>query len=196
MERDLLPAGPDRIAAAGAPRSRNRAALAAAAIFIADQTLKWLVVSRLAPGKTRWLVRGVLSVRHKHNPDGAFGLLAGLPGWGRALLLCALPLAALGLTLWVARNLGERHRRIVLAIGLIAGGATSNLLDRIGRGFVVDYLGFFAKRATTPTYNVADLAIIAGIALLLWAALVARVLARTAAGARSGSGSPSAPDRQ
>jgi signal peptidase II len=177
VERDLLPAGRDRIAPAGAARSRYRAALAAAAVFIVDQTFKWLVVTRLAPGRPRWLVPGVLSLRHTHNPGAAFGTLAALTGWGRALLLCALPLAALGLTLWIARHLGERHHRIVLAVGLITGGAASNLLDRIGRGFVIDYVGFFARRATSPTYNLADLAIIAGIALLLWAALVARAAA-------------------
>ncbi|HWP04993.1 MAG TPA: signal peptidase II [Polyangiaceae bacterium] len=173
MERDLL--SDVEPAVAGPARSWKRAALAAAAICLADQAFKSLVMARLAPREARWLVPGVLSVRHRHNPGAAFGRLSALTDWQHALLLCALPLAALALALWFARHLGGSHHRLVLAIGLIAGGAASNLLDRIVRGFVVDYVSFFAKNAMVPTYNVADFAIIAGIVLVLWSALVAGV---------------------
>lgn len=67
-----------------------------------------------------------------------------------------------------------RHYRLqgtlwVVAIGLIAGGAVGNLIDRLRFGSVIDFLDFYVKTYHWPAFNVADSAITVGVGLFLLA---------------------------
>jgi signal peptidase II len=124
-----------------------------------DQTTKHVATSALAHGRIVTLLPGVLDLRLAHNAGVAFSLMN---GWG-ALAIAAVQLAVLGgaaLAWWRNRGAGVAFH---VALALVVGGAVANLVDRIARGSVVDFLHL----AHWPIFNVADVAIVSGGLLLV-----------------------------
>jgi signal peptidase II len=144
--------------------------LAAAAVFAADLVTKRLVESRFRLGEEVRIVDGPVSFRlaHVRNPGVAFGLFADLPsGWRIALF--AGTVAVAGWVLWRIFADAGGLRAVRIALGLIAGGAAGNLLDRARYGEVVDFLDVWIGSFHWPTFNVADSGITVGTAILLFA---------------------------
>ena len=135
--------------------------LVAAVIVVAlDQITKHLAVSRLDDGHVVDVIDGVLTLRLTYNPGGAFGLGQGQPGF----FLVASTLIAV-LVIALARRVDDP--RWVMPLGLVLGGGVGNLIDRIVRnpgGRVVDFIDL----QVWPLFNVADSAIVVGVALLFW----------------------------
>jgi signal peptidase II len=75
---------------------------------------------------------------------------------------------AIGLVWWLAR---ARHWLVVVALGLVLGGAIGNLIDRVLYGAVVDFVSVHAGGWYFPAFNVADSAITLGVIALLWDSL-------------------------
>jgi signal peptidase II len=103
------------------------------------------------------------------NQGVSYSLFPAHEAAGRALLLAGQGVIVAGLLWWMWR---VRSRPTALAIGLVVGGALGNATDRITRGAVAD---FFYLHTTLPVgplanyvFNVADMAITAGVALLLY----------------------------
>jgi len=88
---------------------------------------------------------------------------------GRIGLILFAAAAALGLTLWLARATAPLA---AAAIGLIIGGAVGNAIDRIVYGAVADFFSFHAFGYEWYIFNIADIAIVAGVVGLLYASLV------------------------
>ena len=61
----------------------------------------------------------------------------------------------------------KQNKRNILAFGLLIGGIVGNLLDRIIFGYVRDFLDFYVFNYDFPVFNVSDMAIVAGIFLLI-----------------------------
>ncbi len=127
-----------------------------------DQLAKALVRGSIDPGQTISLVPGIDLVRVA-NEGVAFGLLNGLSS-AILILIGVLFTAALGVVL--VRE-AEPRPDLWLPIGLLAGGAIGNLIDRIVDGSVTD----FVQLPHWPAFNVADIEITAGVLLLVWALL-------------------------
>lgn len=126
------------------------------AVVLVDQLSKAAIENRLVPGEDVG-VAGPLSLTYAHNEGVAFGLAGG----GGALLI-ALTVVALGvLVWWFRRNTGRAGAWV--AAGLIGGGALGNLADRVSSGSVTDFIDVSAW----PPFNVADVGITAGVALLV-----------------------------
>jgi signal peptidase II len=145
------------------PERTDVAALVAVAgtVTAIDQLTKAAVVAAIGPGQpdTRIELRASwLALEYVENRGVAFGLLAGL---GPILLLVSCALLA-GLLAHYARE--ERPSPWqTLAIGMIAGGAAGNLIDRIRLGYVIDFVAVGAW----PNFNVADSAITCGVILMI-----------------------------
>ena len=140
-----------------AARERGwRLALATAGIVVAiDQLLKWLVEDNLVLGQDEQLI-GPVDLTLVHNDGAAFGLAG---GEGVSVLL--LSLLALGVMIGVFAYAADRPG-MWLAMGLLLGGAAGNLADRVRIDSVIDYIDFPAW----PAFNLADIAITVGVALL------------------------------
>lgn len=80
--------------------------------------------------------------------------------------LIALSLA-IALLLWVWAC-GVRHAVTAAALGLVIGGALGNAVDRLFRGAVADFFHFHYQQFSWYVFNVADIAIVAGVALLMY----------------------------
>lgn len=136
-----------------------RAALVLVAVLALDQIAKRLVSRSIAPGERIAVVPGIHLV-HTRNHGVAFGLEAG----HGALVAVLVGLALLGLLVYFVTH--SSRPLIWLATGLLLGGALGNLLDRIRTGSVID---FVQLPLGWPPFNLADAAIVLGVALLLFA---------------------------
>lgn len=163
------------------PVARLRAALPllalAAAVVALDQASKAWIVATIGRGQadhTRDLLPGWLVLLYTENTGAAFGLLRD-GGW----VLGLIALAVAGGILVMAPRLqaaaeGWQGRALSISLGLVLGGALGNLLDRLTRGFVVDFIRVPVAEITLgttvyrfPNFNVADSAITVGVALLV-----------------------------
>ena len=136
----------------------------AAAIVLADQLTKWLVLSRFAPGEALELT-GFFNLILVFNKGAAFSLLANAPGWQTPLLVAFALGAALIVSVLLVRS--PARRMFCAGLALILGGAIGNVIDRLRFGYVVDFLDLHAAGWHWPAFNVADSAITIGAALLI-----------------------------
>jgi signal peptidase II len=134
-----------------------RAALVAAVVVILDQVTKSVVRSNIALGDRHKFLPGVTLV-HDRNTGVAFTLFAG----GGALVL-VVTFAALALLIGYFAMRPERAL-LWLPTGMLVGGAIGNLIDRIARGGVTDFI----QLPHWPAFNVADMSITFGVLVLLW----------------------------
>src|SRR5690606_35792653 len=100
-----------------------------------------------------------------YNPGAAFSFLASGQGWQR-WLFTAIALCAVGLILHLLRR-NPRQTLFCSSLTCILGGAVGNLIDRIQHGHVIDFFLFYWKGWSFPAFNVADIAITCGAALLI-----------------------------
>jgi signal peptidase II len=76
---------------------------------------------------------------------------------------------ALAVLCFAFREYRQRGLLYVVAIGLVAGGALGNLVDRLRLGHVIDFLDVYYRQYHWPAFNVADSAITIGVALFILA---------------------------
>ena len=101
---------------------------------------------------------------HVLNPGAAFSFLADQAGWQRLFLAGIAAFASVFLVVLIVR----KPRFIeATAYSLILGGAVGNLVDRIVRGAVVDWLDFYVNHWHWPAFNLADVWIVIGAGLLI-----------------------------
>lgn len=100
------------------------------------------------------------------NPGAAFSFLGDAGGWQRWLFIGLAVVVSIVLVFWL-RRLDNDERRTAWGLALVLGGAVGNVIDRIWLGHVVDFLDFHWAGAHWPAFNVADMAITGGVALLL-----------------------------
>ena len=126
-----------------------------------DQATKQAAIKHVADGGPVELIFG-FKLSNVRNDGIAFGLLEGTSDLG----LIALTLGALSML--VAYFAAHATRPdLWLAVGLTVGGALGNLADRVRIGAAIDFL----DPPLWPAFNVADICIVAGVALLVYAIL-------------------------
>jgi signal peptidase II len=141
--------------------TRTRAlalALATCALVVAlDQGVKGLVDTQIARGDSVEVLP-FLSLENTRNDGIAFGLAG-----GASPALIGLTLAGLvGLLVFIASR-GGGGTSMWLPAGLLVGGALGNLADRVREDAVIDFIDF----PGWPTFNLADVAIVAGVIALV-----------------------------
>jgi lipoprotein signal peptidase len=145
----------------------------AAVILVADQVSKWFILETLdldEVGQIPLIAWGPFGfdLTMVWNRGVTFGLLAGDAAWTQ-IALGALALVIAGFLLrWMAR---AENRATALALGAVVGGAIGNVIDRIRFGAVVDFLDAHAWGWHWYVFNVADAAIVCGVAALVADAL-------------------------
>lgn len=134
----------------------GRAAAVAVLAVAVDQATKALVRAEVTPGE-RIDVGGVIDIVRVANRGIAFGMLD--DAGSVVIVIAAIAFAALlGVFLASAERPG-----LWLPIGLLAGGAIGNLIDRVREGFVTDFI----DPPRWPAFNVADIEITAGVLILI-----------------------------
>jgi signal peptidase II len=137
-----------------------------AVVLFLDQWTKVLARQSLPQlgHRGRVIIDGFFTLRFSENTGVAFGMAQSLPG-GR-ILLTLVALGALALVFYYLRKSDEGHLRMHVALGLVGGGALGNLIDRILFGRVTDFIVWHYHGHEWPAFNIADAALVAGVALM------------------------------
>lgn len=99
------------------------------------------------------------------NRGISYGLFQQHSDIGRWLLVVVSLMASVALVVWIGRS-GRRF--LALALGLLCGGALGNAIDRVAYGAVFDFVHLHVGRYSWYVFNVADVAIVAGVVGLLY----------------------------
>jgi len=136
-----------------------------------DQLTKVLFKQILTPGDVMSFLAGAFLIVPAYNHGSFLSLGAGMSEGMRNMVFTYGVLAILAcLVGWLVRS-PRLHRPDVIAIACILGGGFSNLLDRcIYDGRVFDFLNIGIGRVRTGIFNVADVGIMVGVALLVLSA--------------------------
>ena len=137
--------------------ARVKASLVAVAVAAADQLVGWLV-SRSAE-HLPWTLGRELAIRLSHNTGVSFSRFSNSGDWLR--LVIAAICVGLAVAIWRA------PARFAVPLAFVLGGAAGNLIDRLRFGYVIDYVGI----GPWPTFNLGDVAIVVGAALVALAVL-------------------------
>jgi signal peptidase II len=140
--------------------------LVALPVFVLDQLVKLYIVRHLKLFEQIDLVPHWLAITYTLNSGAAFSLFATLGPAVRGLMLDGLAAAAV-VVLAVLLARGARPPVVSAAFALIMGGAAGNLLDRVVRGRVVDFIYVHYYSWSYPVFNIADSAITIGVAIIL-----------------------------
>ena len=114
-------------------------------------------------------------LRYAENPGAAFGLFRNLPEGVRGPLFHVVSLGAVVMIGYFFSKLtGRREERWALyGLPLVLGGAIGNYIDRLARGFVIDFLeAHWFDKAAWPSFNIADMAICVGVGMLVMDSIV------------------------
>jgi signal peptidase II len=146
--------------------------VAALVVLAADQASKWWILDIVRlPDVGQVVLLPVLSLTMVWNRGVTFGLLTGFGEWSY-LLLAAVALAVVAaLGVWLRR---AESRLVATALGAIVGGALSNVVDRLRFGAVVDFIHAHVGGWSWYVFNLADAAIVCGVAALVLDSLLPR----------------------
>ncbi len=136
--------------------------LIAAAAIALDQITKLLVMQNIGKGASVEVIRGVFHLTYTENRGAAFGMLS-QHRW-IFMLLSAVAIVAIFLYLWKEKPKSTLMR---LSLGMILGGGIGNMIDRVIRGFVVDFIDIKFIPLWNYIFNVADIFVCVGCGLLI-----------------------------
>ncbi len=145
--------------------------IAAVVVLAADQASKWWILNGLKlPEVGQVVVLPILKFTFVENRGVTFGLLNGLGPYSYLALAGVAFAVVVGLGIWLRR---AESWIVAVSLGAIVGGAISNVIDRLRFGWVVDFInadiGFWPY-----VFNLADAAIVCGVAALLLDSLFTR----------------------
>ncbi len=147
------------------------------AIITADQASKMFVHTRLIENDTVEVIPRIFNITHVHNYGAAFGFLAESHPQFREFFFLAMPPVALAIILLILKGVKETDRWTIAALSSVFGGAIGNYIDRLRFRYVIDFLDFTLvwdpnsfppKKFVYPSFNIADIAIVCGVAALLF----------------------------
>jgi signal peptidase II len=141
-------------------------------VVVFDQLTKGLVMAYFGLYELRPVIPGLFNLTYLTNTGAAFGMLAGAQTIWRQAFFVGVAVAALGVMAFSYRQFRSQGKIFAHAIGLIAGGAVGNLIDRLRFGAVVDFLDFYVGSHHWPAFNVADSAICVGVGLFILGSLL------------------------
>lgn len=136
------------------------------AIVAIDQITKYIAVTKLLPIGSVEFISGVMDFTFVRNFGAAFGILQG-GKWMFVILTAAI---AVGMVIAFKRLPKDRGNNILrMSLVMILGGAVGNCIDRLFRGFVVDF--FETTFMEWPVFNVADIFVVVGALLMAFTVL-------------------------
>lgn len=137
-----------------------------ALVIVLDQLTKLYIVDNLVY-RQRIEILPVLDITRLHNTGAAWSLLADAGGWQRWFFIALGIAVSTAIVVWLTRLRVPAERMLAIGLASILGGAIGNVIDRIVYGHVVDFIHAHYQDMYWPAFNVADMAITLGAALLI-----------------------------
>lgn len=136
--------------------------------LILDQLTKYIVLAKFSLHEVLPIIPGFFDFTYVRNTGAAFGILAQADPRFRIPFFFIVPVVALVAIFLVFRKIGDRDKKMAVALALVIGGALGNLIDRVVFGYVIDFLLFHWKyEYQFPAFNIADSAICVGVGILM-----------------------------
>jgi signal peptidase II len=142
-------------------------------VAVLDQATKYLVRLNFFPGEVTPIVPGFFNLAFVRNTGAAWGMFGGLNGWLALLSVVMLIAIVVFRRSFLADVLAHK-----IAMGLMIGGITGNLVDRLRLQYVVDFLDFHWRLHHFPAFNVADASICVGVGLYILSSFLPALRAR------------------
>jgi signal peptidase II len=147
---------------------KNRFYTVALLILVLDHLSKWIVRAKLNPDLPVEIIPGYLRLSYWENSGVAFGFFHEVASSWKPYILAAMAIAAVIVIVIYGMRMPASRKLLQLSLAIMIGGILGNFVDRIIRGYVVDFIDFHIHGSFYwPTFNIADSAITIGIALLL-----------------------------
>ncbi len=128
--------------------------------IILDQISKLLIVSKLPPGESKTIIKKFFYITHVNNTGAAWGMFS-----NNTILLIIISILFTGFFIYfIEHNKLKLYEEI--SSGLILSGIIGNMIDRIFRRYVVDFLNFYIFGYDYPVFNIADTFIVVGVIVL------------------------------
>lgn len=137
------------------------------ALAVLDQVTKAVVARSVELYRSVPVIPGFFNITRIHNKGAIFGFFSSSGKLPVYLLLTGASFCALGFVVYYFIKTPASDIFTKLSLSLILAGALGNLIDRLFRGYVIDYLDFYIKREHFPFFNVADSCITVGALLLM-----------------------------
>jgi signal peptidase II len=139
--------------------------LLSAVVVLLDQITKIAVERRFSFAERLSVIQGFFDLTLVYNKGAAFSFLASAGGWQRWFFIGLGSVAAIFLIYLLVKHASQRL--FCFGLAMILGGAIGNVIDRVWRGQVVDFLLVFYQGFYWPAFNIADSAITIGAACLI-----------------------------
>jgi signal peptidase II len=135
-------------------------------VLFLDRWTKWLIVSRMLLNQTIPVIDAFFNITYVRNTGVAFGIFDPVQSSLKSTVLAVLTIAAIIAVLIYSWRTPVNHKALQIGLSLILAGALGNLYDRVNYGYVVDFIEVYYRDYRWPSFNIADSAITAGVALL------------------------------
>ena len=149
-----------------APRLQPELWMALAVVAL-DQAVKGVVRVALELHESIEVIPSFFNLTRVHNYGAAFGLMSAAEFPFKTVVLSVVAALALGSLTWYGAALPAEQRLARLGLALVVGGAGGNLIDRLGSGYVVDFVDLYWQGWHFWAFNVADAAITVGVSLII-----------------------------
>ena len=150
------------------PRRYNVLLGVGSLVVLIDQITKTWLDKTMNLYESIPIAPGLLNLHYIRNTGAAFGFLSGSHEGFRIPFFILVSSVAIGIILFLFYKLEESEVMMPVALSLVLGGAIGNLIDRIRLREVIDFIFFHYKAFQYPSFNVADIAITVGVALLVF----------------------------
>jgi signal peptidase II len=145
-----------------------------AILLVADQWSKALIARNIILHSSKEVIPGFFQIVHIRNKGAIFGFFSQSGNRYVYLLLTLASMAALGLVVYYFFKAPPEERWLKISLSLIMAGALGNFIDRVFKGYVIDFLDFSVKGWHWPSFNLADSCISIGAILLIFIFLFKR----------------------
>lgn len=137
-------------------------------LLAVDQITKAAIFRSINPYSVRTVIPDFFDLVHVRNKGAIFGFFSNANSSFIFILLTVFSLAALGLVVYYFVKTPASEKLMNVSLSLILAGALGNQVDRIMRGYVIDFLDFKFWGWHWPSFNVADSCISTGAVLLIF----------------------------
>ncbi len=126
-----------------------------------DQWTKWAVSTHMRPGQSIVIIPKLFELTYLQNTGAGFSIFE---GYGKPFF-AVLTVIAMAVMLWA--YIKAKRPGLQMSLALIFAGALGNFIDRMARGYVVDFFHFYIFGWSFPVFNIADICITLGFVFLV-----------------------------
>jgi len=135
-------------------------------IICVDQWSKYYIEQHMTLGMSIPIIENIFHISYVLNPGAAFGILE-----HRTEFLILIALLMIGGVIYIYPRIPDSSRLLRVGLGLLVGGSIGNVIDRVRTGYVVDFFDF----RVWPVFNIADTAIVCGVAFIIFTTIFSSV---------------------